>query len=188
MTTPRSYSFDNQLAMSTAPSSDGDVATILIEHIPQAVHARPAHNSNDRRGTDWWVEMSNGQHLAIDVKTRAEDYLRKFGQDDIALETWSVKELRKAGWTLDQTKRTDYVLFLWLDTGRWALIPFVYLQGVFRKHQGEWTQKYQVARQHTPEFGGYHSECVFVPRREIWAAIYRLYGGSPQGALFQEAV
>ena len=25
--------------------------------------------------------------------------------------------------------------------------------------------------------GGYHSECVFVPRRVIWTEIYRSFGG-----------
>lgn len=31
---------------------------------------------------------------------------------------------------------------------------------------------------YTPRAGrGYHSECVFVPRREVWATIYKRFGG-----------
>ena len=38
---------------------------------------------------------------------------------DIALETWSVIEKLKIGWTRDLNKRSDYVLWFWLDTKRW---------------------------------------------------------------------
>jgi hypothetical protein len=180
MTTPRSYDFNERLRMSCAQTSSGKIEDILVANIPGAISARKASVSDDRRGTDWWVLLASGGDISVDCKVRETDWsARKHNPaDDLALETWSVVERQKIGWTLDETKRTDYVLWLWRDTGRWALVPFRLLLGVFKDLHLQWGNQFQRSRQKT--FYGstqYHSECVFVPRREIWAAIYRKYSG-----------
>jgi hypothetical protein len=72
-------------------------------------------------------------------------------------------------------------LWLWKDTGRWCMIPFPMLCTVFRENVDNWKQRYKVARQYTPRAcGGYHSECVFVDRCEVWAAIYKRFSGAIQ--------
>lgn len=166
------------MKMSAAPSSNGNIADILMGNIPSATTAVRAGTRDDRRGTDWWVNTQSGSQLSVDAKVRSQDYSLR-GYDDLALETWSVIENEKVGWTLDETKRTDYVLWLWTKTGRWALVPFAMLQGVFKREHKAWVQQYGAHQQRTAWRGGhYHSECVFVPRREVWAAIYRTYGGA----------
>ena len=89
-----------------------------------------------------------------------------------------IKEKRVVGWTRDAKKRTDYVLWFWQDTKRWCLIPFPMLCGVFSDKWQEWASMYKTRKQYTPG-RDYHSECVFVPRKEVWAAIYRKYSGVP---------
>jgi len=178
---PPEYSFDRQLQMSQAAASGRDVAAILMQAIPGAVAVYRAHRSNDRHGTDYWVEHIRGDHLSVDLKLRAEDWAAKAEPaDDLALETWSVVEQQRIGWTRDATKRTDYVLWLWQDTGRWCLVPFAMLCGVFQEHWQAWAAQYGTREQFTPEFGGYHSQCVFVPREVVWEAIYRRFGGGCQ--------
>jgi len=51
---------------------------------------------------------------------------------------------------------------------------------VFEQQWQAWSKHYKTRQQFTPRSGGsgYRSECVFVPRKEVWAAIYRQYGGS----------
>jgi len=177
---PLEYSFQEQLAMSHGTASPLNVAEILLTAIPGAVAAYRAHRNNDRSGTDYWVEHIRGDHLAVDVKRRTEDWASKAEPaDDLALETWSVMEKQKVGWTRDATKRTDYVLWLWQDTGRWCLVPFAMLCAVFQEHWRQWAAQYPTHEQFTPEFGGYHSQCVFVPRVVVWRAIYRRFGGPP---------
>lgn len=44
-----------------------------------------AGDSNDRDGTDWWVEV-HGHHLRVDCKVREQDWFKKAGKDDLALE------------------------------------------------------------------------------------------------------
>lgn len=174
---PLSYEFDERLKMSQGTSQGADVKTIILGNVPAALNVHSAHESNDRNGTDWWVECHAGKWLSIDCKVRADDWAPR-GHDDIALETWSVVEKSVVGWTRDSKKQTDYVLWLWTDTGRWLLVPFPMLCAVFQEHWQAWRSQYKTAQQFTPRNGGgYHSECVFVPRREVWAEIYRRFGG-----------
>lgn len=173
------YGFEERLAMSSGVAASADVRSILLKHIPGAVNAHQAATVNDRQGIDWWVEMSTAKHLAVDAKVREQDWAaRNPYEDDLALESWSVVEKQVPGWTRDVNKKCDYVLWLWKDTGRFCLVPFPMLCGVFSRRWQSWRVDYKTRQQHTPRAnGGYHSECVFVPRRELWAEIYRQYGG-----------
>lgn len=163
MATALSYRFDEQLKMSQGISVSRSVHDILMKHIPGARRAYQADNSSDRNGTDWWVEHTSGKHISVDVKIRKMDWARR-GRDDLALETWSVVERKKVGWTRDHAKRTDYIMWLWKDTGRWCIVPFTMLCAVFSESWEKWATKFESKQQHTPD-GNYHSECVFVPRR-----------------------
>jgi hypothetical protein len=50
---------------------------------------------------------------------------------------------------------------------------------VFELNWQAWREQHKTRQQFTPrQSGGYHSECVFVPRREVWAEIYRTFGGA----------
>jgi hypothetical protein len=174
----REYDFQERLAFSSGVSASGSIEAILLMNIPGATKAYKAGGENDRDGTDWWVEIP-GRHLSIDCKVRTDDCLPKYGADDLALETFSVVETGKFGWTRDPNKRTDYVLWLWMDTRRWCLISFPQLCAVFTENWQGWKTQHKVATQKTPNSrGGYHSECVFVPRHAVWAAMYRRFGGN----------
>ena len=172
------HSFSDKLDGSRDSSTSAKIMSILLKNIPGAVAVYPAHACNDRRGTDFWVENRRGDHLSVDAKVRAEDWAAKpEPADDLALETWSVVETEKIGWTRDASKRSDYIVWYWSDTGRWCLLPFPMLCQVFQKHWQQWSQRYGTHRQYTPDYGSYHSECVFVPRTEVWNTIYGHYSG-----------
>lgn len=172
MPTPLEYGFKDRFLV--AEDADDPVRHILMQEFYGAVRVWRSTESDDRRGTDYWVDILNGREISIDAKIRDHD----FGQDDVALELWSVIEKDKVGWTLDSTKRTEQVLWYWKDTQRFVILPFPQLCRAFREHLEPWSAKYKHAIQYTPDHGGYHSECLFVPRREIGAAIYRLSEGT----------
>lgn len=182
---PIEYDFDERLAMSQGVSATADVYEILVSNIPGAVNVISAHKTNDRNGTDLWVEMSYGGFVSVDVKARGQDWSAKpppNGADDLALETFSVIEKNVVGWTRNSQKRTDYILWLWKDTGRWCLVPFRFLCRVMEDNWETWRRVYKTKKQYTPRKGasGYHSECVFVPREIVWREIYTYYSGRPQ--------
>lgn len=182
------YEFGERMVMSQGVIDGADVDGILLDNIPGAKAVEKATVEQDRSGTDYWVLHARGDPLSIDVKARNTDFALR-GQDDLALEIWSVVDAvdasgrpldrhGKVGWTRDVTKRTDYVLWLWRDTGRFCLVPFMMLCRVFLDKWREWSGHYKSPRQFTPTAGGggWYSQCVFVPRREVWAAIYRAFG------------
>lgn len=179
-----SYFLDD-LMMSAGTSKGEAVADVLLGHIPNAVQVTQADTEDDKQGVDYWVILANDHRLAVDVKVRTEDYYRKRGVDDLALETWSVID-SKVGWTRDPDKRTDYVLWMWQDTGRWCLIPFHLLCAVFQDKWRQWKMAYKTSRQRTHNRNGsWVSECVFVPRVAVWRSIYNRFGGHPSNVAVQ---
>lgn len=178
---PIEYGFDDRLVMSQGASTSLSIERILLDNIPGSLKANQAHEKNDRNGVDYWVEHASGKHLGVDVKVREKDFFNINSKyDDLALETYSVKEKKILGWTLNESKRTDYILWYWKDSGRWMLVPFPMLLAVFKKNLNSWVSTYKVSMQKTPTIsGGYHSECVFVPRKLLWEQIYLMYSGKP---------
>lgn len=174
---PKQYGFGDRLEMSQGVSENESISAIVKNNIPSALAVYQAHFANDRNGTDFWVECESGKFLSVDCKVREKDFIEVNGCDDLALESWSVVEKNKVGWTRDTSKQTDFVLWLWKDTGRWLLVPFQMLCKVFSDNWKEWRREFKTARQYTPNHGGYHSECIFVPRALVWKRIYAMYGG-----------
>lgn len=171
------YSFDERLRMSNGVTATSNLEEILCIVIPGAIEVVRASKSEDRSGIDYWVRRDCGRDLAVDVKNRETDFKKK-GNDDLALEIWSDKKARTVGWTCDKNKKTDYILWFWQDTRRWALVPFVLLCAVFNAHLDKWSRLYKHGHQTSHKNGhSWQSECVFVPRHEVWAAIYRRFGG-----------
>lgn len=173
------FDFSERMVMSQGYTVSRDVRDVLLKAIPGSREVEKASQSFDKMGVDWWVIMANAHKLAIDAKIREEDWASAHpGEDDLALETWSVIENQVVGWTRNPSKRCDYVLWLWKDTGRHCLLPFPMLCAVFSKHWEQWRAQFKVRRQRTPWGDShYHSECVFVPRKVIWREIYRAYSG-----------
>lgn len=171
----KSYDFAERQRFSYGKANRDDVGKILKENVPACIDVMQATETEDRNGTDWWcVRKAPLRNLSVDVKARDLDPVETFGTDDLALETWSVLN-SKPGWTRDANKQTDYVLWMF-PTGRWVLIPFPMLCAVFAEKWQAWREKYKTRVQ---DSGTWQSECVFVPRREVWAELYRRYGGSP---------
>lgn len=188
MPEPIEYGFADRLAFSDGHVSVASVEAICMEQIPGAVAVDRATERDDRNGTDWWVRRNGVRPLSIDAKVRSEDWAAKPNpQDDLALETWSVVEQRVVGWTRNPKKDTDYILWLWIDTRRWCLVSFPMLCAVMETLWQEWASTYKVSRQTTPRSDGtkYHSECVFVPRREVWKQIYLRYAGAAPSSRLQ---
>lgn len=158
------YGFQEQLRWSEGiVANEDDLTRILRSRIPGCIEVERAALSDDRQGTDYWAHRDHGlRPLSIDLKARSEDPMETRGLDDVALETWSVIEHRKPGWTRDETKQTDYILWLWQPTKRFLLVPFPALCKCFQHYWRTWCNEY--GPPYTQDSGGWHSECVFVPR------------------------
>lgn len=175
------FDFRKQLVMSSGVSTARDIADLLVEQIPGALKVIKANQRDDKSGTDYWIEHARGTPISVDTKVRGIDPIETYKRDDLALETWSVIG-EKIGWTLDETKRTDFILWWFTPTRRWVLVPFIQLQAVFKRRRDLWCSKFRIDKQRTAangNRGAWHSECVFVPREVVWNAIYEDFGGLP---------
>jgi hypothetical protein len=162
------YGFDQQLIASKGVLQSCDVAEILRTVLPGCLSAHEADKESDKSGVDWIACMASGRKVGVDVKHRTKDCMA-YGNDDLALETWSVVD-KKVGWTRDERKTCEWVLWVWADTGRFCLMPFLPLCAVFREKWQDWRIIYQPETQKTlatKSRQGWKSECVFVPRNVV---------------------
>jgi len=157
---------------------------IILDCFPNAVKVEKASLADDKNGTDYWVDLLSGKRISIDIKARSKDYSTiSPDMDDVALEIWSVIG-QSVGWTRNPMKQTDYILWLWEDTGRWLLIPFPLLCSVFVANWQAWAKTYKTGIQksdNTHNGSQWKSQCVFVPRTVVWNAIYESFGGNLPG-------
>ena len=171
-------SFEDDRLWSEGFAEPQEIFEILLTNIPNALEVTKATDKQDRCGTDCWVTRKGLRPLSIDLKVRICDPIETYGQDDLALETWSVLEQQKIGWTRNPDKETDYILWYFGGSHRWVLIPFPLLCKIFTEKWLEWTTQFKTRRQETSSDNySWHSECVFVPRKEVWDAIYQRFGG-----------
>ena len=187
MTAPdkvQAYSFRQQMIMSQGVVATASVDAVLLGQIPGAAAVVRAAKKDDRNGTDYWVHVDrSARAISVDAKVLSKDPMEfRKPEDTVPLETWSNKERGNVGWTRDTSKQTDYILWIWTPTKRFALVPFRLLCGVFVENWEAWREQYRTHEQATTRDGRllYHSECVFVKRRDVWAAIYRKYSGEPK--------
>lgn len=172
--------FEDCLEFSLNQDTNDKVKAIIFDKFLGAEHVYKASTQDDKKGIDFWVECSNRNSVKVDCKIRKHDFALE-GADVIAIETWSNVENLIPGWSRDFNKKTDYILWYWIDTERSVIVPFPLLCKVVYENWMHWSATYQLARQETKfknSDKSYHSECVFVPRLEVWKQIFNVFGGN----------
>ena len=172
------YGFNEQLIASNGVIACCDVAEVLRSRLPGCVRVTKTDAETDRTGVDFVAELSNGTLDGVDLKRRSKD-CRRYGNDDVALEVWSVVG-KKIGWSRDESKACRWVLWVWDDTGRFLLLPFAAVCAVFSANWRQWKELYKTATQVTPRTSGrdgWKSECVFVPRDVLISAVVEWANG-----------
>lgn len=154
-----------------------DIETIKRFLGDSCLSVEKTNEQDDKNGNDYRAILRRGAEILIDGKTRREGAKRYWnGEPDLALEIWSVMPdpkrcpNGKVGWTLDESKNTDLILFTYdkQDTSDVFLLPFQLLRIAFRSHVMYWRNQYQVAKQYNTTWV---SQCVFVPISTVEQAI-----------------
>ena len=167
------HDFDAKLAQ-----SDSDRVRILVSKGLQDrfgsdfLQIHKAAFVNDRHGADYVAEFQHGQTRLIEAKVRVEDWLPR-GQDaDLALETWADIDKQVVGWTRDMTKVSDYLLFVWLESGRSLLVDARLLRAWFCEHWETLRAKYGGRIIPSKRRGReWRSEAIYVPHRDVVAQL-----------------
>lgn len=183
------YTFKGQLIASEGIGGRYLIEDIILCSIPGAVKVKRANLIEDMNGIDYWVTLESGSLVKVDAKVRDDDWLAHHpDEDDIALETYS-KVKRNAqgiiiggteGWTRNPKKQTDWVDFIWKETGRYFYLPFPWLRRIFNNNWEQWRRIYKTSSQFTknPDGSEWESECVFVPRRLLGNMVCKSFAGT----------
>jgi hypothetical protein len=128
--------------------------------------------ANDRHGADYVAEFRHGQIRFVEAKVRAQDWLPRGQEADLALETWADIDKQVFGWTRDTAKLSDYVVFVWLESGRSLLLDARLLRAWFCEHWETLRAKYD-GRIVTSKRGcrEWRSEAIYVPHRDVVAQL-----------------
>ena len=114
--------------------------------------------------------------------------IEKFGSDDACIETTSVykgpagcgwldKYRLKVGWTIDEKKQTDYIVYTWPEgtARRYWIVPYPFLQAASIRWWRQWVVDYGEKPAINPT---YLTLSVYPPRRIIVKAMRSLMVGS----------
>lgn len=177
--------FDVDLAMSDRPEVVAAIKIACHRQFPELLNVTKAHKMNDMIGVDYWLEFPGGRMEALDAKVRRLDYSKpapgRICDDRTAcLELVANVGIGKTGWTLDPAKRTDWILFFYIESGR----PFFYharqLRAAVVAYLPELKKTGQASTQRT---GRYESTSLFVRHRDLSAAIFHHGHGNDDMAL-----
>lgn len=184
------HEFDERLAF-----SEGVISECLMDRIVSALPTSTGYEkaalADDRSGTDYWLHRKKGlRSLSIDLKNRGFCPIEKFGSDDACIETtsvyqgpngksWNDKFRRKPGWTIDEKKETDYIVYTWPEgtARRYWIVPYPFLQAASIRCWRQWAIKYGEKPAANPR---YVTLSVYPPRKVIAKAMRSLMVGSVQ--------
>ena len=173
------YNFKDQLTISKGNRSCSDEDTIR-RLLAGTVSVVVANENMDKIGVDYIATIRGGAQVFIDIKTREIGCSKYWRSDpELAIEKWSVMpggkysiplDRQKAGWTIDESKITDMVLYVWhpSDSKTAYLLPFQSLRMATRANIAHWMGIYKTDIQ---DSGKWQSQAVFVPASVVISAI-----------------
>jgi len=141
--------------------------------------------SEERKGIDFSVHLKTGKRIKIDLKHR-EKGASKYWQNgpEIALEIWSIKpnsyyyytneepERQQIGWSLDDSKETDFILYTFDDIEEKYMISFELLKNALKKNGKSWIKNYKYVEQTTHSgMNTWKSSVLFLPVKVLLSAI-----------------
>lgn len=127
------HEFARRMAYADRPEIMERVVEILVRDLG-ASRVERAGRVDDLRGVDYWAYLSTGRPQGVDLKARRREW------GDLYLELVSRDDDEAPGWTVDQKKITDYVLFLWPQT--YLLLPFPQLRATVRRNEAAYRERY----------------------------------------------
>lgn len=158
---------------------------VLRNVIPRCVSVQKTDAYTDKQGVDYIVTLRDGSQFTVDAKTRQKGAKRWWKQEEpeLALEKYSVVELKKVGWLFkDSAVHPDYILYTFdkSDSDKFYLVPYVLLRKAASKRWKNWESQYGVKKQPNSSHGGYTSDAIFVPASVLIGAVAHEMTGAVQ--------
>lgn len=82
----------------------------------ELVSCELSSKSIDMRGGDFTLTFEDGRIEYLDLKVRRKDYATESDPRNCILEILSNVQTGRPGWTVDNSKLTDWIFYLYMDT------------------------------------------------------------------------
>jgi hypothetical protein len=185
------YDFDERLGFSMGARKASDMDTIMAL-LDGCCSVSPYECRGNDNGIDYIATLRRGAKVNIDVKTREHGCSRfwKNKEPELAIEIWSVmpggafstsSHSARAGWTLDESKSTDLVLYTFNadDSSMAFLLPFQSLRMAARRMARDWMSRFKVDIQSSRRGSlQWQSQAVFVPADAVISAIQATFAST----------
>jgi hypothetical protein len=184
----KEHDFRERLAFSEGIEDTQCVLDGIANMVPNAIAVRRATESEDKSGTDYWIERSHDlPAISVDVKRRSFCPIDRWKSDDACIETtsvylgpgnppWRDENRVKPGWSVDFRKRTDYIAYTWPTDGgtRYWIVPFVPLCRAARVNWRAWAAQ---LGERPAKNNRYLTLNVYPSRQDIAAAMRAFMAG-----------
>lgn len=181
------HDFQEQLSYSQTLNDEGHWVEFYRRMWPDAVQIVriDKHSKYQLWGVDREILLPAGQRVTIDEKNRKTDY------GDFLCEEWSVGTKtngeyigQKVGWTLDKTKRCDFIAYCIPSTHKCWMLPFQLLRIACHTKIESWKRipgRYPIDSHNERYLTRNVSVDWHELERAIWQQVFRQFGnGSPQ--------
>lgn len=132
----------------------------------------------DDLGIDYTAVLENGRQVRVDIKKRSKGCSKFWRQGpELQIEIWSNVEYRHVGWSVDDTKKTDLIIYVFdrFDYDRFYVFDARLLRKTIMIYGREWYKKYKSAYQYNKADGkSWRSQCMFVPAGVVVSAMQEL--------------
>ncbi len=124
----------------------------------------------NKQGIDcFFGDPNQGGHLKIEAKMYRGEW-RGVGKTPVFLEIWSCIERKQPGWTLDPSKVTDFVIFVWKGNRRFIVVDYKNLRRWFRTNLAALLEDVRCPTKTQPQKGHherYNAEAMMVNSAEL---------------------
>ena len=166
------HDFRQKLAFSNGVNMLSDVERITHALGERCIKVDKTDVSVDKTGIDYYAYLSDRARVNVDAKRREAGASRwwKHGSPELAIETFSVVEPPKVGWTFNNASDVDYILYSFEpeDSNDYYFLPFQLLRKVAWENRHVWKAEY---KELTQTSDGWQSKCIFVPAYVVISAI-----------------
>lgn len=183
----KTHDFRERLEFSEGITDEPLMIDALANMVPNSQDVIRATVDEDKQGTDYWIVRSHGlPPLSVDVKHRSRCPIEAWGSDDVCVETtsvyrgksspWEDTKREKVGWSLDYSKRTDFLAYTWPNEKgtRFWILSFPVFCRACRINWRAWVSLYG----EKPAFNSnYATLCTYPTRSEVAQAMRVLTTG-----------
>lgn len=133
----------------------------------EEIHRTPEYSPLQKKSIDTFVKIKNGASYKFEEKIRLKKY------NDILIETLSIIDPPKTGWSLSKEMRCEYIIYGYLETKEFHVWPALIYQAACEKYIDRFKDKFstRIATSQSKYYEKWNTEYILVPTDYFFKAL-----------------